>query len=293
MTASNEALGFVSYPTAVLAKSSKLIPTMIVGFLVERKSFSKQEWYSAALISIGITIFNLSRIKETSIDKEDGDGDDDGDSDGDSLYGLFLLMFSLGMDGLLACFQGRLNKENDSKNGTKAFRKPSALECMLWVNAYAILFMLPLSIWSGQWDNGMKLCGLDMDSIIGTGTGTVMSSTPRSHEQVMNSNSIRWSIVLLNVTAAAGQVFIFFTIQLFSPLMCTTITTTRKFLTILLSVRNFGHRFTIPQWSAIAMVFGGLYLAIVSKFSKVKGGGGVGKGVGVGKAISTTHKKTT
>ena len=109
-------------------------------------------------------------------------------------------------------------------------------------------------------ENGMKL--IHLDTLVGEDE-IGEPATPLS---------IRWTIGLLNITAAAGQIFIFFTIQIFSPLMCTTITTTRKFLTILLSVRNFGHRFTSFQWLSIVMVFGGLYLAIVSKFSKIKSG---------------------
>eukprot|EP00558_Chaetoceros_sp_UNC1202_P014015 CAMPEP_0197243724 /NCGR_PEP_ID=MMETSP1429-20130617/9086_1 /TAXON_ID=49237 /ORGANISM="Chaetoceros sp., Strain UNC1202" /LENGTH=243 /DNA_ID=CAMNT_0042703989 /DNA_START=182 /DNA_END=913 /DNA_ORIENTATION=+ len=233
MTASNEALTYVSYPTAVLAKSSKLIPCMIVGLLLERKTFSFDEWLSAALITGGIATFNLSRMSDK---EEDGN---------DSAYGLFLLFFSLAMDGLLASCQNFLKQEN------RKYRAPLALESMLFVNAYACIFMFPLSIWSGQFANGIKLLNLE---------------TPAEDDEV----SIAWTIVLLNMTAAAGQIFIFFTIQLFSPLMCTTITTTRKFFTIILSVWKFGHHFTSLQWSAIIMVFSGLYLAIISKFTSTK-----------------------
>ncbi len=245
MASSNEALGYVSYPTAVLAKSSKLIPTMVAGFLLERKSFSVEELCSAALITSGIIIFNSSRMSSTRQSSED---------DGDSLYGLFLLFFSLVMDGMMAFYQGQLKKDHGSITSKKNFRKPSALECMLWVNTYAIFFMLPLAVISGQWANGMKLIRLDAEDEIG---------------QPSISQSVGQTIGLLNITAAAGQIFIFFTIQLFSPLMCTTITTTRKFLTILYSVWNFGHHFTGVQWLSIVMVFGGLYLAIVSKFTKI------------------------
>lgn len=38
MTASNESLYYVSYPAASLAKSCKLVPSMIAGILVERKN---------------------------------------------------------------------------------------------------------------------------------------------------------------------------------------------------------------------------------------------------------------
>ena len=260
MTASNEALSYVSYPTAVLAKSSKLIPTMLVGFILERKHFSMQEWCGAALITAGITTFNLSRLSTN----EAGDGQDDDDS----IFGIFLLLFSLGMDGLLASFQGTLKKDSKGK-----YRMPSALECMLWVNAYAIIFMLPLSIWTGQFANGMKL--FQKSQIVPAETLSLWKTMHKIFQRkqmegvaVPNASlSLAWTILWLNLTAAAGQIFIFFTIQLFSPLMCTTITTTRKFLTILLSVWNFGHRFNKVQWSAIIMVFGGLYLAIVSKFS--------------------------
>lgn len=246
MTASNESLAHVSYPTAVLAKSSKLIPTMIVGYFIDKKSFLFKEWLSAAFITTGIIIFNLSRMNQ--------DGEKGGD---DSMYGLFLLVFSLAMDGFLSSGQNKLKREHDSnttnnKNTQQQqqqqihIRKPTALETMLWINAYALIFLLPLSIWSGQFSNGLQLLKLP--------------HSPNS------SISIRQTILMLNLTAASGQIFIFFTIQLFSPLMCTTITTTRKFLTILLSVWKYGHQFTVIQWVSIFMVFGGLYLGIVSKF---------------------------
>lgn len=69
----------------------------------------------------------------------------------------------------------------------------------------------------------------------------------------------------LNLSASLGQVFVFLTIHHFSPLICTTITTTRKFFTILLSVYKFGHVVSSVQWFSIALVFAGLYLEIFAK----------------------------
>jgi UDP-galactose transporter B1 len=281
MTASNEALGYVSYPTAVLAKSSKLIPTMIVGSWMEQKSFKLQEWFSALLITGGIAIFNISRLSKNHLNQSD-------DSDSDSIFGIFLLILSLAMDGLLASCQDSLKKTKQGK-----YRIPSALESMLWVNAYAILFMLPLSIYNGQFANGCKLLSM---GLLQPKTKQTVAHTPKSssfwitfqkrifsakvfcgrkklemQSTSRHSNStpysLSWAIILLNLTAAAGQIFIFFTIALFSPLTCTTITTTRKFCTILLSVWKYGHVVTPLQWIAIGMVFGGLYLAILSKFT--------------------------
>jgi UDP-galactose transporter B1 len=241
MSSSNESLGHVSYPTAVLAKSSKLIPTMLVGFFYERKSFAKEEWYSAALITGGIISFNLSRM--SSNEKKGSD----------SMYGLFLLFLSLVMDGFLASFQGML-KNNDKRERCRA---PMAIENMLWINLYALVFFLPLSIYSGQFSNGVGI--FNPSSNIFT---TLDTEDKGIHEEIF---SIQRTIIRMNLTAAVGQIFIFLTVQFFSPLMCTTITTTRKFMTILLSVYRYGHHFTNVQWGSVIGVFGGLYLAIASK----------------------------
>ena len=75
----------------------------------------------------------------------------------------------------------------------------------------------------------------------------------------------------LILSATLGQVFIFLTIHHFSPLTCTTITTTRKFLTILFSVYKFGHVLGVCSWLAIGVVFVGLYLEIAAKFFEQDG----------------------
>lgn len=55
-----EALKFISFPTQVLAKASKVIPVMLMGKVVSRKSYEYWEYLTAALISLGVSMFLLS-----------------------------------------------------------------------------------------------------------------------------------------------------------------------------------------------------------------------------------------
>ncbi|KAL3213982.1 hypothetical protein MRX96_007378 [Rhipicephalus microplus] len=56
-----EALKFVAFPTQVLAKASKVIPVMLMGRLVSRKSYDWHEYLLALAISVGMGLFLLSR----------------------------------------------------------------------------------------------------------------------------------------------------------------------------------------------------------------------------------------
>ena len=102
MVGSNESLRFVPYPVAVLAKSCKLIPTMVMGSLIERRQYSTQQWAAAICISAGIALFNYSRMPQKQ--------DQQSSSDEDNHYwkGMVLLCISLCMDGFLGACQGTI-----------------------------------------------------------------------------------------------------------------------------------------------------------------------------------------
>ncbi|KAJ8270487.1 hypothetical protein GJAV_G00115380 [Gymnothorax javanicus] len=55
-----EALKYISFPTQVLAKASKVIPVMLMGKIVSRKSYEYWEYFTAVLISVGVSMFLLS-----------------------------------------------------------------------------------------------------------------------------------------------------------------------------------------------------------------------------------------
>lgn len=121
------------------------------------------------------------------------------------------------------------------------------METMLYINLYATLMLLPMSYYAGQFQRGM-------DALLSTNKSVLL--------------------LQLNLSASLGQVFVFLTIHRFNPLTCTTITTTRKFFTILLSVYKFGHVLSVVQWFSVALVFVGLYVEIVAKLFDKEGGGG-------------------
>jgi UDP-galactose transporter B1 len=224
MFASNDALRFLSYPIQSLGKSCKIIPVMIMGVLVERRTFTRQQYIGAFLITLGVIYVNFSEINRKSRPEERSG----------TLYGVCLLLFSLICDGLVGACQGIINASDPNK-----FFKPDALETMYLMNSFASLFILPPAVISGQLFDGVKyLC---------------------------HSPAMLKLLTAFNVCASLGQFFVFLTITEFSPLICTTVTTSRKFITILLSVFRFGHKLSSLQWLAVFVVFFGLFLELCSK----------------------------
>jgi UDP-galactose transporter B1 len=74
--------------------------------------------------------------------------------------------------------------------------------------------------------------------------------------------------------SAVGQSFIFYTIANFDPLVCTTVTTTRKVFSVLLSIFLNGHAVSKEGWAGIGLASAGILSELADKSS----GGGHGKG---------------
>uniref|UniRef100_A0A2C9JDC4 Adenosine 3'-phospho 5'-phosphosulfate transporter 1 n=1 Tax=Biomphalaria glabrata TaxID=6526 RepID=A0A2C9JDC4_BIOGL len=55
-----EALKFVSFPTQVLAKASKVVPVMLMGKIVSKKTYQFHEYLTAVMISVGLSLFLLT-----------------------------------------------------------------------------------------------------------------------------------------------------------------------------------------------------------------------------------------
>eukprot|EP00904_Undaria_pinnatifida_P003278 jgi/Undpi1/12951/HiC_scaffold_7.g02617.m1 len=149
-----------------------------------------------------------------------------------STYGLCLLTLSLVLDGVTGSAQERL----------KAACKPTVHEMMFFMNAWALFLLSVAAHFSGQGVEGLTFC----------------SSNP----------AVMSAVFGFSMAAALGQNFIYFTISNFNPLVCTTITTTRKFFTIVFSVVLFGHKISVRQWGGVAMVFSGIGYEMRGKYQR-------------------------
>ena len=61
-----EALKYVSFPTQLLSKASKVIPVMAMGKVVSNKKYEFYEYVVAVLISLGMVAFIFGKSGESS-----------------------------------------------------------------------------------------------------------------------------------------------------------------------------------------------------------------------------------
>uniref|UniRef100_A0A0N5BNQ1 Adenosine 3'-phospho 5'-phosphosulfate transporter 1 n=1 Tax=Strongyloides papillosus TaxID=174720 RepID=A0A0N5BNQ1_STREA len=61
-----EALKFVSFPTQTVCKASKVIPTMIMGRLLRKEKYSKEDYAMAVCLAFGAAVFLLSQNNPTT-----------------------------------------------------------------------------------------------------------------------------------------------------------------------------------------------------------------------------------
>ncbi|XP_065198556.1 adenosine 3'-phospho 5'-phosphosulfate transporter 1-like [Sycon ciliatum] len=127
-----EALKFVSFPTQVVFKSCKVIPVMLMGKVVSRRSYAWYEYGIAVLISVGVSIFLLA---DTG-----GMGRAGKAAAATTFAGVVILSGYLTFDSFTSNWQ---------KNLFDTY-KISPLQMMMGVNLFSCLFTLASLLQQGQ-----------------------------------------------------------------------------------------------------------------------------------------------
>lgn len=113
-----EALKFVSFPTQVLAKACKVIPVMLMGKIVSKKTYEYHEYITAVMISLGVGVFLLTS------------GDVMRDHRTTTTFaGVILLLGYMSFDSFTSNWQGELFKQY----------KMSSIQMMAGVNMFSCL----------------------------------------------------------------------------------------------------------------------------------------------------------
>jgi len=215
-----EALKFVTFPTQVVAKASKVIPVMLMGKFLNGTEYQMWEYAVNVCLSIGVALFSFSQAQGPDTPTEESN---------QQVVGIILLLGYLFFDSFTSNYQSGLFKQH----------KMSKFQMMFGVNLFSCFF----TMWS----------------LVQTGNLAPALGFFFRHPDFM------WHTIILSITSATGQLFIFHTIATYGPLVFTIIMTTRQIISIFLSSFLFGHEFSPQGWLGIMVVVGSLYANIYMK----------------------------
>ena len=245
MASANEALRFVSFPTQVLGKSCKMIPVMIGGIVAGRK-FPKTQYAQVAAVTFGVVVFNWGK-------KSSGAAYASSSEKADGAYGLSLIVVSLVFDFVTAALQDRVKKVTRKVNPKLKNPKTSMFESMAWTNLGGFFVAFAFAAVTNQLADGVAFC--------------------------TRHSSVSRKIGYYALTSVVGQLFVYFTITEFDPLVLSTVTTTRKiFSTAYSALRSPGAALTEMQWGGCACVFAALAWETLEKYRRAQ----VGKRIDMG-----------
>jgi UDP-galactose transporter B1 len=159
-----------------------------------------------------------------------------GDGSSNSMAGIFYIVMSLVLDGVTAGFQKRLKTET-----AKVGVKPKPYDFMFWTNLFMCLTATVVAGVLGEINSGIAYL--------------------MANPEILNK------IIKFAVCSAVGQSFIFYTIANFDPLVLSTVTTTRKIFSVMLSIFLKGHSLSAIGWSGIAMACSGIVAELQAKSS--------------------------
>lgn len=128
-----EALKFVSFPTQVLAKASKIIPVMVMGKIVSNRKYEFYEYIVAVMISLGMVLFLFGS-------QEDRKG-----NHSTTLSGVILLIGYMTSDSFTS------NWQNELFNSYKM----TSMQMMCGVNLFSCLLTSASLIQQGAFYNSL------------------------------------------------------------------------------------------------------------------------------------------
>ncbi|ODV83235.1 hypothetical protein CANARDRAFT_30172 [[Candida] arabinofermentans NRRL YB-2248] len=227
---SYQSLNHVNYLFFLLAKSCKLIPVMLIHYLIYNSKFPIFKYVVAIIITVGVLTFTISSSSQKKAKNNDGQ----------TVLGLTYLIISLFLDGLTNSTQDQLFKDKSFKNYITGGHLMSGLNLLncIFTTLYAMLFTNQIQYFL----NFITKNGLDLF----------------------------YDILLFGLFGSLGQIFIFLTLEKFNSIVLVTVTVTRKMISMCLSVFLFGHSLNLNQWFGLLLVFAGIFLESFSKMFQKK-----------------------
>lgn len=128
---------------------------------------------------------------------------------------------------------------SDSQAYSKASFKPTANHLFTSANFFTFLFVLVSCIITGEFFQQLAFC-YDHPTVI-------------------------FDIVLVSCLQVAGQISIYYVITNFKQHIWPLISTTRKVMTILLSIYIYNHSVVALQWISVILIFGGLIYEVIDE----------------------------
>ena len=214
-----EALKYVSFPTQVLCKASKIIPVMIMGKIVSKKTYPYHEYVVAVLLSAGVSLFLLA-----------ADPSGKRTSAATTFSGAIMLLGYMAFDSFTSNWQSELFTTY----------KMSTIQMMFGANLFSCLF----TVWS-MIEGGNFLSAIWF---------------------MMGHPEFAFHAMILSLTSATGQLFIFYTIQSFGPVVFTIIMTIRMMLSIMLSCFLYSHPLSAQAVFGVVVVFLALFLRVYARY---------------------------
>ncbi|CAF3851403.1 unnamed protein product [Rotaria sp. Silwood1] len=213
MGLSNYAIAYLNYPTQVMFKCCKLIPVLIGGIIIQRKSFNRYDVAAAFCMSIGLIFFTLA------------------DSKVQPNFNLYVIICSaLIADAAIGNYQEKIMKEYHVPNVEIVF--------------YSFIFGF-----------GFVLFGLLI-------TNNFFSSL---HFWNMHPLPTYGYGLIFSIFGYLGIDIVLTLIKEYGALICVTVTTCRKAITIILSFTLFSKPFVFDYvWSGLIVILG-IYLNVYSR----------------------------
>ncbi|CAF1151736.1 unnamed protein product [Adineta ricciae] len=215
MGLSNYAVVYLNYPTQVMFKCCKLIPVLIGGILIQRKTFNRYDVAAAFCMSTGLIFFTLADSKVQPRF---------------NLYGVVIISLALIADAAIGNYQEKIMKEHHVSN----------VEIVFYSFIFGFVFVL---------------CGLLL-------TNNFFPSLEfwNKHPGPTYGYGLIFSIV-----GYLGIDIVLTLIKEYGALICVTVTTCRKAITIILSFTLFSKPFVFDYlWSGLIVIVG-IYLNVYSR----------------------------
>jgi solute carrier family 35 (UDP-galactose transporter), member B1 len=222
-----------SFPVATLAKSAKIVPVMIGQLLLGGATYNVRDCAFAVLVVSGTVLLSLGKTTTTTNHHHASSSSSGVETPhNDTVAGVTFIFLSLVMDGCVGGLQKKMKR--DWKD-----HPPTTYDYVLFSHISMIGIAGLFSILTRDWWSGLHC--------------------------LIQYPAVAQMVAAVCFLSVMGQWFIFYVISHFDPLVCATITTTRKIWSVMLSIAFKGYALSSTGYAGLALAILGLAMEVEQK----------------------------